>query len=134
MGRIVYIVDTNLVSDFIKGQPSVINKIRQHKSDLLYLCQVVDFELRRGFLYKQAKLQQQYYETVILPQFDWLELTDNDWLLAAKFWADTRRQGKQFSDIDLLLAAVTVRLNAVLVSSDTDFDALPVNRENWREA
>jgi predicted nucleic acid-binding protein len=134
MGGLVYVVDTNLVSDFIKGRSSVVSKINQAKSDTLFLCQVVDYELRRGFLYKQANTQLQFYETKILPEFDWLELSDSDWLLAAQFWADTKRQGKQLSDIDLLLAAVSVRLNAILVSSDDDFDALPVKRENWREA
>jgi predicted nucleic acid-binding protein len=132
MGQVIYIVDTNLVTDIIKGQSSVINKIRQRKTDLLYLCQVVDFEIRRGFLHKQAHSQLKHYETLIRPQFQWLELDNNDWVKAAEFWAESRRQGKQLADIDLLLVAVTIRLNGILVSSDADFDALPVTRENWR--
>jgi predicted nucleic acid-binding protein len=40
--------------------------------------------------------------------------------------------GNQLADVDLLIAAVATRLGDIIVSSDTDFDALPVKRENWR--
>jgi predicted nucleic acid-binding protein len=132
MRQLIYVVDTNLVSDLFSKDASVINKMSQHTTDILYLCQVVDFEIRRGFLHRQANAKLKLYETLVRPKFQWLELDDSDWVLAAEFWADTRRQGKQLADIDLLLAAITVRLNAILVSSDADFDALPVTRENWR--
>jgi predicted nucleic acid-binding protein len=42
-------------------------------------------------------------------------------------------KGRQFSDMDLLIAAIAKRLDAILVSSDSDFDALPVTREDWRK-
>jgi predicted nucleic acid-binding protein len=35
--------------------------------------------------------------------------------------------------MDLLTAAMAMRLNAIIVSADDDFDALAVKRENWRE-
>ena len=45
-----------------------------------------------------------------------------------------RNQGKQLSDVDLLIAALAQRLDGVVVTSDDDFDALPIQRENWRAA
>jgi predicted nucleic acid-binding protein len=42
--------------------------------------------------------------------------------------------GRAFSDVDLLVAAVSKRLGGVIVSADADFDALSLNRENWRIA
>jgi predicted nucleic acid-binding protein len=74
----------------------------------------------------------QIYEQQIRPLFQWVSMEDIDWEQAAKFWADSRRKGRQFSEVDLLIAAVAVRLNAVIISDDNDFDALPVKRENWR--
>ena len=67
-----------------------------------------------------------------MPLLDWLPLTDADWRQAAQFWADTRSTGKQLSDVDLLVAALAKRLDAIIISNDDDFDALPVKRENWR--
>jgi len=41
-------------------------------------------------------------------------------------------EGRAFSDVDLLVAAVAERLGGIIVSADADFDALSVLRENWR--
>lgn len=42
-----------------------------------------------------------------------------------------RNQGKQFSDVDPLIAVLAQRLNAVAVTGDDDFAALSIQRENW---
>jgi predicted nucleic acid-binding protein len=71
-------------------------------------------------------------EEDLRPTLEWIALTNNDWSQAARLWADTVKRGRQLSDVDLLIAAIATRLDAIIVSSDTDFDALPVKRENWR--
>ncbi len=68
----------------------------------------------------------------LLPSFDWQPLNQQDWLQAAQYWLNAISAGKQLSDMDLLIAALVTRLNATLVSADTDFDALPIKREDWR--
>ena len=67
-----------------------------------------------------------------MPLVTYVQVEEADWLQAAQFWADVDNKGRQLSDIDLLLAALAHRLDAVIVSSDADFDALPIKRENWR--
>jgi predicted nucleic acid-binding protein len=55
-----------------------------------------------------------------------------DWRVAAKLWSNVRQHGRQLSDIDLLLASMTLRLNGILVTDDGDFAYLPlVKTENW---
>jgi len=61
-----------------------------------------------------------------------VELEDEDWERAAHLWADAANRGRALSDVDLLVAVVALRLGAVVVSADDDFDTLPVQRENWR--
>jgi predicted nucleic acid-binding protein len=52
--------------------------------------------------------------------------------VAAKLWGNARNRGIQFSDVDVLLAAMTLRLGGVLVTDDGDFAHLPlVPTENW---
>lgn len=68
-----------------------------------------------------------------MPKFQFLKLENEDWLQAAQFWADAIRAGRQLSDMDFLLAAIAHRMDGVIVSSDNDFDALPVKREDWRK-
>ena len=72
------------------------------------------------------------YEERIKPQFQWVPIIEADWQQAAQFWADTVSRGLQLSDVDLLVAAVSVRLSGIIVSADDDFDALPVTRQSWR--
>jgi predicted nucleic acid-binding protein len=72
------------------------------------------------------------FEETFVPLLTWLPLIDADWRQAAAFWAEARKAGKQLSDVDLLLAAMTRRLDGILVSADDDFDALPMKHENWR--
>ncbi len=43
-----------------------------------------------------------------------------------------RNRGRHFSDVVLLIAALAQRLDAVVVTLDNVFAALPVQREDWR--
>jgi len=52
--------------------------------------------------------------------------------MAAELWADATSRGRQFSDIDLLIASIALRMGGVIVSADADFNALPVQRDDWR--
>ena len=48
---------------------------------------------------------------------------------------ELRRRGRALSQVDILLAALARQINATLLTSDGDFDALPdLNVENWLAA
>lgn len=132
----IYVLDTNAVSDFLKKQPTVTNAIikAQRQQERIIITQPVHYEIIRGLVRHHATAQLIRLNTQILPLFEWGEITDTDWIQAAQLWADAVSRGKQLSDVDLLITAITQRLAATLVSSDTDFDALPIQRVNWREA
>jgi predicted nucleic acid-binding protein len=134
MERLAYILDTNVISDNINGiEPTMTRTQRSFRSDtLMYFCQPVAYEVLRGLMRTKAVNKMRVYEKFV-PQLTWVELIVEDWRQAAQLWADATSRGKQLSDVDLLLAALCIRLNAILVSSDADFDALPIQRENWRD-
>jgi len=97
----------------------------------MYLCSPVAYEVMRGLLRTNAINKTRLYEK-FASQLTRVDLTEADWKQAAQLWADMTSKGKQLSDVDLLLAALAMRLNAILVSSDADFGVLPIRRENWR--
>jgi len=70
--------------------------------------------------------------TYLLTTTQYYSVNKGDWNLAATYWANMRKKGKQFSDIDLLLAAMCANKNGTLVTSDNDFNALNITLENWR--
>jgi tRNA(fMet)-specific endonuclease VapC len=131
-----YVLDTNVISDLLRRNDEVYLHVSSHldHGNRLILCQPVYFEVWRGLLWRNATTQQQLLANEFRPMFEWSELIDSDWERAAVFWQETVRLGRRLSDVDLLIAAVTVRLDAVLVTADNDFDVLPVKRENWRVA
>lgn len=134
MDRVTYILDTNVIAGRIRRHPQVLNRLTGASDDghVLGLCDPVRYEVLRGFLRVNAMQKLRLFRETITPLMDHLALTDTDWQLAAQLWANMRNQGKQLSDVDLLIAALAQRLNAVVVTSDKDFDALSIQRENWR--
>lgn len=130
----IYLLDTNVIADRMRAVESVSQRLTQaiRNGQSVYLCQPVIFETRRGLLKVNATRKLSDFETKIVPLLETTPLLKKDWEQAAQFWADARNAGRQLSDIDLLLAASSVRLDATLVSADADFDILPVRRENWR--
>lgn len=130
----IYLLDTNAVADYIYGVRPVMQHMERaiEAEDQVCLCEPVHYEVMRGLLWKGAAAKQQRYEQQFAPMLKWVPVVHDDWQQAAQFWADMRRKGRQISDVDVLIAALAVRLNAVIISADTDFDALPVQRESWR--
>ncbi len=125
------ILDTNAITDLIKGHPDVTAQLTSHIQDELYLCPPVYFEAMRGLLWKRAPAKIALLQQ-LRAKLGWLQVTEQDWDTAGVLWAQSVRAGKQLSDIDLLIAAIALRADAIIVTADADFDTLPVKRENWR--
>lgn len=84
------------------------------------------------FEHKQAMQQLQHFRENLIPLFSVVSVQLADWRVAARLWGDARRRGYQLSDVDVVLTAITIRLNGVLVTDDGDFDYIPLVRtENW---
>ena len=136
MDTVTYILDSTVIADRFRQHPQVIQRLTRagEAGHVLGLCDPVRYEVLRGLLKVNATNKLQLFQEKITPLFDYLPLTDADWERAAELWAQMRNQGKQLSDADLLIASLAQRLNAVIVTSDADFAALPISREDWRDA
>ncbi len=136
MARLIYLLDTTAISDLFLVDSFVQKRIREAHdvNHRLLLCQPVAYEILRGLFKVNATRKLSIFKDRLVPLFEWVALADADWQQAAQFWAGATSRGRQFSDIDLLVAAIAQRLDAIIVTSDADFDALPVQRENWRDS
>ena len=129
-----YLLNANAVGDVMRRQPGVLGRYESalSRGEPLLLCPAVHFEVVRGLLKSGATAQYRRYQSEFVSIVEWISFERDDWDLAAQLWATARQQGRQLSDVDLLLAAMALRLDALLVTADDDFSALPVRRENWR--
>jgi predicted nucleic acid-binding protein len=135
MAKTAYIFDTNMFSKLVRqDDPELKRRVQDNHESEFVLSEAVVFEVERGLLHREAASQLDYFREQVLPLFSVVPVTLADWRIASRLWAEMRRKGIQLSDIDFLIAAVTLRLDGILVSADDDFDALPIKRENWREA
>jgi predicted nucleic acid-binding protein len=134
VGRLKYILDTNAVTDYINNIEPATTRLRDavKNGHELFLCHPVYYEIMRGLLKVKATRKIQVFSEQLSPQLIQISPTQEDWNQAAQYWADMRNKGRQLSDVDLLIAATATRLDGVIVTSDDDFDALPLKRENWR--
>jgi predicted nucleic acid-binding protein len=133
MAENVYVFDTNIVSSLLhERQRLLLTRIQQNQSDSLILCEPVIYEIERGLNHKQARYQLNRFRNEIFPLFTTIPIQLTDWRAAAVLWAYAKKRGRQLSDIDLLLGAITVRLGGILITDDKDFAHLPaVPTENW---
>lgn len=133
MNNRIYLFDTNVISILVRSRDMrLAHRIGQVQPQNLILPEPVIYEIERGLLYKDASKQLQHFREIVMPQFVILPTQLTDWRAAAVLWAYTKKRGRQLSDIDLLLGAVTVRLGGILVTDDRDFAHLPaVPIENW---
>lgn len=63
--------------------------------------------------FEQLKTKLGYFENT--------PILDNDYITAAKYYNDCRKNGIQGSHIDLLICAVAARLNVQIFTTDKDF-------------
>lgn len=130
----IYLLDTNTVSALMVGHTTVSERFKYHdaQGDILGLCIPVYYELQRGLLKNQSFKRLERLKLDIVSLMVVYQTFNDDWIQAAHFWAEMRQRGRQLSDVDLLLAAMTYRLQAILVSNDQDFVGLPIQQEDWR--
>ncbi|MCY3916911.1 MAG: PIN domain-containing protein [Chloroflexi bacterium] len=134
MDPVTYILDTNVIADRIRRHPRVIARLTEagEAGHILGLCDPVRYEVSRGLHKVYAARKLQFFRDEISPLMKHLALSTDDWQEPARLWAAMRNQGRQFSDVDLLIASLAQRLDATVVTADADFASLPVKSEDWR--
>jgi predicted nucleic acid-binding protein len=128
-----FILDTNIISALIRNDPVVFSHLQKHREQGIYLCAPVYFEVVRGLLWKRATAKIAVLEQ-LRARLGWLSISEADWQRAGQLWADSVQRGRRLSDVDLLIAALALRQDAIIVSDDNDFDALTIIRVNWKQA
>ncbi|MAS32368.1 MAG: hypothetical protein CL610_00080 [Anaerolineaceae bacterium] len=133
MNKPIYLFDTNVISALVRTRDArLAQRIASVQPQHLLLPEPVIHEIERGLLYRGASRQIDHFREIVAPQFYTIPVQFADWRAAAALWAYTKKQGHQFSDVDLLLGAMTIRLDGILITNDRDFDHLPmVPTENW---
>lgn len=125
-------LDTNIVSHFIKGQGMVCNKIIFTPMSELAISSITEGELLFGLAKKPDAKQL----NVVVHEF-LIRVEALSWDSAAAecygtLRADMQRKGKALGNLDMLIAAHALSLDAVLITNDRAFSQVEgLKIEDW---
>jgi predicted nucleic acid-binding protein len=121
-----YVIDTNIMSVHLQGINPVLEAyISQYRRENLILPELVIYEIERGLKYRDSKNLLARFRNQFIPMFDVITPILEDWRTAGDLWVLARRKGRQLSDMDLAIAAIALRFDAILITNDQDFSGIP---------
>ncbi len=131
-----YLLDTCVISDFIKGETGTKTRLKQTPPREIAISSITMMELRYGLELNPRRAEKVepiiaslLYSVTILP-FGILEAQQT-----AKIRATLKSQGQPIGAYDLLIAATALQHNLIMVTSNQrEFERVDnLQIENWRE-
>jgi len=115
------IIDTDILSEFLRGNPKVIAKVNEHLKEFgfISLSIITYYEILNGLLYKDARKQMAKFEEFIeLNKV--VPLTIRTVKISANIQADLRKKGTQIGHTDTLIAGVAMASELQLVTNNVE--------------
>lgn len=129
------LLDTDTISYFFRGVPSVKEKIEQYlqSGERLKMSVITYYEVCNGLYYKDAQKQLEKFKE-FAAHCDILPLIQEVADLSAVIFSDLRKAGKTVGHTDILIAGTAIFYDLQLITNNTkhyqDIDNL--NLENWK--
>lgn len=115
------LLDTDILSEFLRGNPNVITKVDEHVEEygFISLSVITYYEILNGLLYKDARKQIVRFEEFVglnkvIPLT--LRMAKN----AAALQADLRKRGTEIGHTDTLIAGIAMTSELQLVTNNTN--------------
>ncbi|GAA6620496.1 type II toxin-antitoxin system VapC family toxin [Scytonema sp. NUACC26] len=130
------LLDTNILSYFLRGKIEVVTKLNEYSQFYEYLTFSIlsYYEIKSGLLYKDAKNLLSKFEE-LANESEILPLTVKTMNIASKIYVELRTKGLLIPPIDILIAASSIEYGYLLVTANTKhFENISdLTLENWAE-
>lgn len=131
-----YLLDTCVISDFIKGEPNTLARIRQTPPSEIAVSSITVMELRYGLQLNPQRAQKvepvisNFLTSVVLLPFDEVDAEQ-----AGQIRSSLKTQGQPIGAYDVLIAATALRHQLIMVTANQrEFERIPgLQVENWRQ-
>jgi tRNA(fMet)-specific endonuclease VapC len=112
-----YLLDTNVLSDFARGQPAVMARLREEAPARLAVCAITEMEVEYG-LARNPGLAPRVREVMrmLLNTISVLPFEREDARIAAQLRANLHSQGTPIGAYDVLIAASALRRGLKIVT------------------
>lgn len=132
----MYLLDTNTVSDYLKGNPGVLNNLKRHHHSLVAISSITKYELFYGLL-KNPQAHKKYGEQLrlLFKQAQALVFDEESALLAAEIKQNLTQKGESIGDCDTMIAAIGLQHKTVVVTNNVKHFQRVQNLIviNWRD-
>jgi tRNA(fMet)-specific endonuclease VapC len=116
----MYILDTTVVSDYLRGNKGIIDRFRQTSFEIIYTTSITKFELAYG-LTKKPGLNQAYAAQLdlLFQQIGCLDFDAYSAMVAAAVKHQLFTDGTPISIEDLMIGAIALHHDFAVVTSNT---------------
>lgn len=127
-----YLLDTNIISYYLKGFESLKEKISGN-IDMLSISIISYYEIVSGLQSINANKRIAEFEK-FCELIDIINLDKTSILASCKIYAALKKSGRLIDDIDILIAGSALSNNLVMVTNNTDhFERIEgLHVENWK--
>ena len=113
----MYLIDTNMIAYFIRGNNRVIELFEKYKNSI-YFCSTVQMECEYGALKSGSTKLMTFYST-IFDSYKYIGFGKNESSCFAKIKNNLRIIGITVEDYDLMIASQAITNNFTLVTNNT---------------
>lgn len=127
-----YMLDTNAVSDLVKGNPAIAQRLRAEPISSICISAITEGELLYGLAKRPAMKRLRQAVEEFLLRVDVLPWDSTVTTRYGELRAALESQGKVLQPLDLQIAAHALSLGAVLVTGDKAFGRVRgLEVEDW---
>ncbi|MEM6432715.1 MAG: type II toxin-antitoxin system VapC family toxin [Cyanobacteria bacterium P01_D01_bin.115] len=130
-----YLLDTCVISDFIKGEPGTIARLKQTSPVDIAISAVTVMELQYGLVLNPQRAQKvEPAISSILAAVTMLPFSNGEAKQAAQIRAMLKSQGQPIGAYDVLIAATALQHDLIMVTANQrEFERVTsLQLENWR--
>jgi len=132
----MFLLDTCVISDFVKGEKGTLNHIKNHSPTELAVSSVTMMEIEYGLQLNPTKARKirPILEELLKP-VTIVEFGDNEAEMAAQIRAFLKEKGTPIGAYDVLIGATALANGMSLVTANTsEFERIPdLKVINWRQ-
>jgi len=130
------LIDTDILSYFLKGDIDVIKKVRDYLKEYpkLNISMITKYEVLGGFEYKKATKLIENFDK-FLENCDVINLSDKSVRHSAKIYGELRRKGITIGTSDLLIAGIARANNWELITNNEKHykEVIGLEINNWKK-
>jgi predicted nucleic acid-binding protein len=114
----IYILDSDILIYFLKGEKEVVEKILFLPKEELYITIINYTELLYGIYNSNKIIQNEKKILPFLESFKILQFDKNSSKIFAQLKAKLKKQGQIIADMDLMIASITISNKAILYTNN----------------